>query len=53
MTPINEQIIKLLLKCEIPEYYEEVCERMHEYLTPITHIHFCSVIVLLKRFPPQ
>lgn len=53
MAPINEKIIQLLIKCEALEYYEEVSDCTHEYLAPITYMHFCSVIVLLKRFPQQ
>ena len=53
MTPINQQIIQLLTKYETPECEDEVFDRMYEYLMTITHIHFYSVIVLLKRFPQQ
>lgn len=53
MTPIKDQIAELLMKCENFEWYDETFEYMNESLAPITHVHFCSVIVLLKRFPPQ
>ena len=53
MTPIKDQIAELLMKCEHFEWYDEAFECMNKYLAPITYMHFCSVIALLKRFPQQ